>query len=104
MYFLPTVLCLSLALGGDVSAGDLVKEAQAHLAKKEAGKALASINEALKLDPKNVQAYFVRGEANGLLDRHVEAVADYSRVLQLDPSAVEAFDLRGSANFKAGRP
>lgn len=103
MFLLSAILCLPVALDRDDSAADLVKQARAHAAGKEHGKALAALNEALRLDPKNVSALFLRGEVHGILDKQSEAVADYTRILKLDPSAVEALDLRGSAHFKAGR-
>lgn len=57
----------------------------------------------LQIDPKNVPAHLLLGQAHDHSDQHREAVQAYSRVLELDPNQVEVVDLRGSANFKAGR-
>jgi tetratricopeptide (TPR) repeat protein len=59
--------------------------------------ALADINRAIQLDPKNAQAYDVRGvfKASELQDIQ-GALADYNRSIQLDPNYVGAYINRGN--------
>jgi lipoprotein NlpI len=59
-------------------------------------------NEALRLDPKLVLAYFNRGNTyrdKGDLDR---AIADYTEAIRLDPNQTGAYNNRGNANFYKG--
>jgi tetratricopeptide (TPR) repeat protein len=59
--------------------------------------ALADINRAIQIDPKNAQAYDVRGvfKASELQDTQ-GALADYNRSIQLDPNYVGAYINRGN--------
>ncbi len=95
---------VSFALDADgEDLASLTKEARQALALSDGQKAVALVDRAIALNPKDSELRLLRASAHDLLDKHKEAVADYSRVLELDPKNADALDRRGSANFKAGR-
>lgn len=84
------------------TADDLLKAAEAALAKKQIEEALKLASKAISLDPKNARAHYVRGVVYELSQRHAEAVADFDKAIALEPKAADAYDYRGSAHFKLG--
>jgi tetratricopeptide (TPR) repeat protein len=56
--------------------------------------AIALLDTLLKQDPKNADAYKLRGAAKFWLGQYPEAIADYSQTLQLDPNDADASVLR----------
>ena len=62
--------------------------------------AITQLTEAIRLDPKNVEAYFCRGEAYRSIVEAAKAIADYDEAIRLDPKLVKAFaDCRGRAHY-----
>ena len=57
--------------------------------------AIASANEALRLDPENAEGYLVRGLAKSTLLRENEARADLDRAYELAPGSVNVLNLLG---------
>jgi len=66
-------------------------------------RAIADLNEAIRLDPKSAVAYNNRGSAyafQGDIDR---AIADFSEAIRLDPKFAAAYNNRGFAYLNQGR-
>ena len=82
---------------------DLIRQARDALKSRKADEALALADRAVAADPRNAQAYFVRGVANEALEKHERAVADFSKTIALDPKLTDAYQRRGSEHFKLGR-
>jgi lipoprotein NlpI len=99
------VAALLLLLCRDVGAespDDLLKQARAALAKGQAEQALALANQAVVQEPKNAQAYLLRGTAYAASQQHKEAVADFDKAVDSDPKLAEAYQRRGGEHFKLG--
>jgi lipoprotein NlpI len=104
---------LGILIGGLLAAGllaslteetvtVLLRQAQEALKNRKADEALALADRAVAVDPKSAQAYFVRGVAHEMLDKHDRAVAEFSKTIELDPKAADAYQRRGSEHFKMG--
>ena len=71
--------------------------------KKEAERALESVQAAIRLDPKLVQAHIRLAEIYSETDRAPEAIQEAQLALSLAPENAEAYRVLGQANNKAGR-
>src|SRR5262249_6050794 len=58
-------------------------------------KAIADYNEAIRLDPKNVEAYSSKGLAWSKKKDHDRAMADYNEAIRLDANHAAAYRNRG---------
>jgi lipoprotein NlpI len=102
-YVLAVVLAMVLAGAARAETADeLLKAARTALTKRDADEALRLAEKAISLDPKNAEAYLVRGASHEALQHHVEAVADFDKCLDMTPDLAEAYDHRGSEHFKLG--
>ena len=70
-----------------------------HLPQKEGSweEAVASYDEAIRLDPEDAEAYFNRGVAYDNPGEYTAAIRDYSKVISLDGTDVEAYLHRADA-------
>jgi tetratricopeptide (TPR) repeat protein len=57
--------------------------------------AIADFSEAIRLDPKNGDAYRYRGAAYSSQMKYSQAIADFGEAIRLDPKDVNAYDDRG---------
>jgi tetratricopeptide (TPR) repeat protein len=64
---------------------------------------LTTLNNRVKLDPKNVDAYYNRGLLYARNGQFEQAIRDFSEVIKLNPSDAEAYCNRGNAHFEAGK-
>lgn len=64
---------------------------------------LTDLNNRLKLDNKNVDAYYNRGLLYARNSQYEKAIKDFSEVIKLNPRDSEAYCNRGNANFEAGK-
>jgi lipoprotein NlpI len=64
--------------------------------------ALKAADEAVKLDPKSAEAWFLHGDVLAHFRKHDEAIKDYDKALALDPKFDIAIDRRGGERFKLG--
>jgi lipoprotein NlpI len=76
-------------------AQDLLASARGKQAKGDLDGAIADYSRSLELDPKNVSAYFDRGNAKGAKGDLDGAIADYNSTLELDPKNAHAYNNRG---------
>ena len=56
-----------------------------HAAVNDLDKALADLNEAIRLDANNAGAYFLRGKVYAAKEDYAKAKADLDRAIKLDP-------------------
>ncbi len=64
--------------------------------------AIASLDEAIRLDPQSARAYARRGFAHAELGHSDQAMADYTEALRIDPEYAEAYNNRGCAYREQG--
>ena len=65
-------------------------------------KALADLNEAIRLNPKLPEAYASRGIVHFKLGQFKEEIADYTEALRLDPDMTEIYFSRGVGYVRDG--
>jgi tetratricopeptide (TPR) repeat protein len=64
--------------------------------------ALADLNAAIQLEPRNVESYFYRGEIFKGTDQFDRALADFEMVTRIDPTFAAAYYYRGHLYEKKG--
>lgn len=85
-------------------SGLFLKRAERNLQEHgDTREALRNLTRAIELDPKNVEAYFVRAALLGNLHHYEEAAADYSRVIELEPDHATALNNRAYNLALAGK-
>jgi tetratricopeptide (TPR) repeat protein len=89
----------------EVAAAYIVVRGRAYTGKRDYGRAIAAFEEAIKLDPKNVEAYSGRGNAYNGKGDYGRAIADYDRALKLNSNLAAARKDRDRAQaVLAARP
>jgi tetratricopeptide (TPR) repeat protein len=91
------------AWAGGLAAIDAFHVGRHHLANGNREQALASFNEALRLNPQFVQAYVARGKLLAESGQYSSALADLNFALHLQPTHAEGFAYRGFALLALGR-
>ena len=71
--------------------------AYAHLLNRKTDKAQSEINKAIQLDPKNANAYYIRGTANLWEGKNERALKDAEQAVALDPKFTTAYVLQTDA-------
>ncbi len=92
--------CEAGALPGPASAqsfGTLLKRADDSRKAGQYERAIADASDAIKLNGKNAQAYWVRGAAHAGRNDFDQAVADLTRAIQIDPKYAAAYSWRAAA-------
>jgi lipoprotein NlpI len=97
------LVLLTATAAGAQSADDLVKQTAAALKAGKIEDAIALAGKALKAEPNNVQALFLRGSAYQLQRKYDKAVGDFSKVIELSPEFADAYQRRGMEQYKLGR-
>ncbi len=64
--------------------------------------ALASYEQAIRLDPQGAQGYASRGSLRQQRGDHAGALEDWNRVIHLEPSAADAYNSRGLVRAEQG--
>ncbi len=70
--------------------------------KKRYDKAIADLDEAIRLNPESIYAYFTRGKARAALDDHEGAISDYDKDIKLNPESSIAHFNRGNSKSDLG--
>jgi tetratricopeptide (TPR) repeat protein len=70
---------------------------------KKFDKALGEFDSAIKVDPKNAEAYFWRGRAFIRVNRYEDATADFEMAVKLNPAYVDAYNNLGWLYGRAGK-
>lgn len=78
------------------TAGEFIERAQAAESRGDYTEMVKNANEAVKLDPGSVDAYFLRGVANFALNKNAEALADADKALALNPKVATIYYLHSS--------
>ena len=84
------LLLPSVAVSAD-EAREAYESGLSCLAKNDYDAAITAFTEALRLDPKNVDAYYNRGRAFGGKTEFDEAIAEFTVALRLDPKYAKAY-------------
>ena len=93
-----TVAIVLVAGGGSLSEGE--KRYNAGMEFQDQGlleRAIAEYDEAIKLEPRDANAYVDRGIAYGSLGQAQRAIEDFNEAVKLDPQATDAHYNRGVA-------
>ncbi|MEO6104018.1 MAG: tetratricopeptide repeat protein [Pseudoxanthomonas sp.] len=91
-----------------VSSDDAFRElayfnrARAYAARQESDEAKADLDQALRINPDNAQAYALRGALHGSKGELEDAIADFDRAISLDPSDIRTMINRGTARERSG--
>jgi len=64
--------------------------------------ALQAASKAIEADPKNVEAYLLRGSIYSRTMNYEKAIADLNHVLSVDPELAEVYDRRGDWHLQSG--
>ena len=64
--------------------------------------ALELASKAIALDPRNPNAYYIRGQAYDFKREFDKALKDYNLVLAMDPALPEVLNVRGALQFRRG--
>ncbi len=92
-----TRLIESGKLHGPNLARAFVSRGKALTARREYDRAIADLDQAIGLDPKNAVAFHSRGVAYFLKEQPDRAIADYDQAVRLNPKYAIAFNNRGVA-------
>jgi tetratricopeptide (TPR) repeat protein len=93
-----------IARQGTPGAADLIGRGASLVALGRYEEALASLQSAIQLAPRDAQAHIQRGVALLRLARHDEAVASFDRALEIQPDLPEVLNNRGVALAALARP
>ena len=68
--------------------------------KVDCDKAIADSTQAIKLNPKDINALFNRGEAYSKRSDYIEAAKDFTQVIRINPKHAKAFYGRGTVHYE----
>jgi tetratricopeptide (TPR) repeat protein len=93
---------------GDFEGADLAafysNRAASYHAQGDIDRAIADLNEAIRLDPTLAMAHNNRGAAYNEQGDNVRAIADYNEAIKLDPKLPLSWNNRGNAYNDVGKP
>jgi Flp pilus assembly protein TadD len=100
---LPFVLAApSLMASEQNSANEAIQKGKICVAKGDFDSAIAAFTEAIRLNPKCLEAYGNRGAARLQRGDFDKAIADFTEVIHLNPKDARAYHARGLAYKKKG--
>ncbi|MCB0328290.1 MAG: tetratricopeptide repeat protein [Bdellovibrionales bacterium] len=99
LYYSPNIVS---SIPVERTAEEHLESGKAFLAEDNLWKAREAFRLAIKHDPNNAEAYFLRGTSQMALNYFNDAVSDFSHALQLNPSNGNAYYNRGLALAKSG--
>ena len=65
-------------------------------------KSIEYLNNAIKLQPNYIDAYYIRGITYAKINQHQWAIEDYNKTISLKSDFVDAYKYRGYVYFKQG--
>ncbi|HWY73418.1 MAG TPA: protein kinase, partial [Burkholderiaceae bacterium] len=68
----------------------------------EANRGIANYNDAIRRNPQDSYAYFIRGIAWTIKGDHDRAIADFDQAIRLNPLYAAAYNSRGIAKYRRG--
>ena len=77
--------------------GECLSTGEKALSRNDFDALICCCNEAIRLDPKDADAYCYRGVAYGDQGEHDNAIADFTEAIRLDPKCAAAYLCRGEA-------
>jgi tetratricopeptide (TPR) repeat protein len=78
-----------------ITSDDYYKQGIEKLQSGDYQGAIEAFNQAILLNPNNIDAYISRGIAYAALTNYQKAISDYDEALKLDPSNADAYNNRG---------
>ncbi|MCK5708083.1 MAG: tetratricopeptide repeat protein [Candidatus Aureabacteria bacterium] len=78
-----------------LSSNLFFKEYFVRVKQKETKQTISDYNNSLKLNPKNAELYYKRGDAFFELGKYDDALKDYSKAIKLKPNYTDAYFSRG---------
>jgi lipoprotein NlpI len=103
VFFLLTVLT---ALTGEPAAPagfqETLRNGQEAEQKGLLGRALGYYEQAQKIDPKRLEAFYFGGNVLARQGKHEEAITAFTKALEIEPKASTVYKLRGEERFKVG--
>lgn len=87
---------------GSMRSQILINRGIAHMRDESPDKALSDFNEALTINPRNVNAYNHRGFLHHRQGNFPEAISDFSKAIDLDAENVLSYYNRGMAYLRSG--
>ena len=76
------------------------ERARAYFRKGQLDRAVADINAAIKLEPRNREWLKLRGQMHSYMGNHDDAIADFGAMIALDGHDVEAYRMRASEHYQ----
>ena len=84
-------------------AQQVFDEAEKFYNSGEYQKAIDNYTEAIRLDPKHVKAYNMRGVSYNVLGQHERAIQDYTEAIRFDPQYATPYYNRGLSYEELGQ-
>jgi lipoprotein NlpI len=82
---------------------ELLKKAEASAKRGNRAEAIAMCTQAILSEPRNLDAYALRGRFYSEERQDTKAIADFDEVIKKDPSAAGIFQMRGWLKFRLGK-
>jgi tetratricopeptide (TPR) repeat protein len=95
-------LLFPMIASAQTTAQDYFERGYEAAEQKDLDKAVASYNEALRLDPFYIDAYYNRGWCYIEMGKNNEAIRDFSKIIELDKEYRNAYMSRGTARYNLG--
>jgi serine protease Do len=83
---------------------DLFRQSNFRRRQNDLPGAIAAMDQVIRMDPSNIDAYMERGDIYMTLREYLAAAVDFDQVIQLNPELGEAYYNRGVAYFRSGSP
>jgi tetratricopeptide (TPR) repeat protein len=84
--------------------GDLFAQANFRRRQNDLPGAIATLDQVIRMDPENVDAYMERGDVYLNMREYLSAAVDFDQVIQISPEIGEAYYNRGIAYLRSGSP
>lgn len=86
-----------------VEAENLFEKGNDYGKKNDFASAIATFDQAIKLNPNKSEYFSSRGHANYYLKKYDAAVADYTKAIEIDPKQALPYNMRGLSHVRQNR-